>query len=184
MGSWTQWGSTKLWSSGESRRFPTGKRRPMSATQPVGGVTTSHEFVVNGWIKALVSADPFCRLETSTSTLQPNGHDHGKVPGAMARAEVWREEFLPASPTPPAEECKGAFRSSCPNCCLVKSVGLDAAAATQGGRKSKGWPKDRFSSGMCRAREPALAALRRPCGLHCPFWEKDTDVRHPDRATP
>ena len=38
-----------LWRGG---RFPTGKRRPMSATQPSGGVTT-RECVVNGWTKAL-----------------------------------------------------------------------------------------------------------------------------------
>ena len=31
----------------------------MSATQPVGGVTTRHEFVVNGRIKAFISAEPF-----------------------------------------------------------------------------------------------------------------------------
>ena len=109
-------------------------------------VTTSHEFVVNGWIKALVSAEPFCRLETSTSNSQPNGHDHGKVPEPTARAEVWSEVCLPASLTPPAEEeCTGAFRSFGPNCCLVRSVGQDLAAATQGGRKSKGWTQDRFS---------------------------------------
>ena len=86
-----------------------------------------------------------------------------------------------ASFAPPAEEeCTGAFRSFCPNCCLVRSVGRDPEAAMQGGRKSKGWPQDRFSSGMSRAREKALAALRRIV----PFREKDTDVRRPDRATP
>ena len=78
-----------LWRSGHNgvleivvvKRIPKvcNGRRPMSPTQPVGGgVTTRHEFVVNGWIKAFVSADPFCRLETSTSTRQPNGHDYGK----------------------------------------------------------------------------------------------------------
>ena len=80
-----------------------------------------------------------------------------------AGAEVWREVFLSASFTPPAEECTGAFRSFCPNCCLVRSVGRDPEAAMQGGRNSKGWPQDRFSSGMSRARETALAALRLPC---------------------
>ena len=130
--------------------FPTGKRRPMSATQPVGGVMTRHEFVVNGWTKALVSADPFCRLQTRTSTRQLNGHDHGKVPAPTARAEVEGEVCLPARLTPPAEECTGAFRSFCLTCCLVRSVGWDRAAATQGGRRSKGWPQDRFSSGRGR----------------------------------
>ena len=122
----------------------------MSATQPVGGVTTRHEFVMKGWTKALVSADHFCRLQTSTSNRQPNGHDHGKVPEPTARAEVWREVFLPASLTPPAEECTGAIRSFCPNCCLLRSVGWDPTAATQGGQKSKGWPQDRLSLGMGR----------------------------------
>ena len=103
-----------------------------------------------------------------------------QCPRPAAAAEVWREVFLSASFTPPAEECTGAFRSFCPNCCLVRSVGQDPEAAMQGGRKSKGWPHDRFSSGMSRARETALAALRRTV----PFWEKDTDVRRPDRATP
>ena len=138
-----------------------------------GRVMTSHEFVVNGWIKALVSADPFCRPETSTSNRQPNGHDHGKVPEPTARAEVWSEVFLPASLTPPAEEkCTGVFRSFGPNCCMVKSAGQGLAAATQESRKSKGWPQDRLSLGRGRAGETALAALRRPSGLHCPFLGK------------
>ena len=93
----------------------------MSTTQAVGGVMTRHEFVVNGWTKALVSADPFCRLQTRISNRQPNGHDHGKAPAPTARAEVWGEVCLPASLRPPAEEeCTGAFRSFSPNCCLVR----------------------------------------------------------------
>ena len=81
--------------------------------------------------------------------------------------------FLPASLTPPCEEeCKGVFRSFGPNCCMVRSAGQGPAAATQGGRKSKGWPQDRFSLGRGRAGETALAGLRRPCGLHCPFLGK------------
>ena len=166
-------GSLQVLSSGESRRISNGKEASDVSHSASGQVTTSHEFVVNGWIKALVSAEPFCRLETSTSNRQPNGHDHGKVPEPTARAEVWSEVFLPASLTPPAEkECTGAFRSFGPNCCLVRSVGQDLAAATQGGRTSKGWTQDRFSSRMGRARETALAALRRPCGLHRPFLGK------------
>ena len=105
---------------------------------------------MNGWIKALVSADPFCRLQTRTSNRQLNGHDHGKAPAPTARAEVWGEVCLPARPTPPAEECTGAFRSFCPNCCMVRSVGRDRAAVTQGGRRSKRWPQDRLSWGMGR----------------------------------
>ena len=179
-----KWGYLQVLSSGESRRFPMGKRRPMSATQPEGGVTTGHEFVVNGWIRIFVSADPFCSLETSTSNRQPNGHDHGKVSAPMSRAEVWSEVFLPACLTPPSEvECAGAFRSFCPNCCIVRSVDQDLAAATQGGRRSKGWPQDRLSLGRGRAGETAHGGLRRPSGLYCPFLDKDTDVKSSDKAT-
>ena len=133
-------------------------------------MTTSHEVVVNGWIKALVSADPFCRLETSTSNSVEGSavaNDWGRSPEPTARAEVWREVFLSASFTPPAEEeCTGVFRSFGPNCCMVRSAGQGPAAATKGGRKSKGWPQDRLSLGRGRAGETALGALRRPCGLY------------------
>ena len=157
----------------------------MSATQPVGGVTTRPEFVVKECSKALVSVDPFCRLQTRTSNRQLNGHDHGKAPAPTARAEVWgRSVSSPACLTPPAEECPGAFRSFCPNCCLVRSVGQDLAAATQGGRRSKGWPQDRLSFEWAGAGETALGALRRPSGLYCRSLEKDTDVKRSDRATP
>ena len=56
----------------------------MSATQPVGGVMTSHEFVVNGWTKTLVSADPFCRLEASTSN-RVDGVSRGERLGTNTR---------------------------------------------------------------------------------------------------
>ena len=158
----------------------------MSATQPVGGVTTRHEFVVNGWTKALVSADPFCRLQTRTANRQLNGHDHGNVPAPTARAEVWSELILPASLTPPAEEeCTGAFRSFDPNRCLVRFVGQDLAAATQGSWRSKGWPQDRLSLKREAGLERQLSVLYDGLlGSTVPFWEKDTDVRHPDSASP
>ena len=57
----------------------------MSATQPVGGVTTRHEFMVNGWTKALFSADPFCRLETSTSN-RVDGVSRGERLGTITRS--------------------------------------------------------------------------------------------------
>ena len=96
----------------------------------MGGVTKGHEFALNGWIKALVSADPLCRLETSTSNRQPNGHDHGKVPEPTARAEVWNEVFLPACLTPPAEEERTrAIRSFCPTCSLVRSMGPGSSSS-------------------------------------------------------
>ena len=131
---------------------------------------------MNGWTKALVSADPFCRLETSTSNSVEGSavaSDWGRSPEPTARAEVWAKcvsqhvshHLLKRSAQVRSTLC-------CPNCCMGGQWARVSAAATQGGRRSKGWPQDRLSVGRGRARETALAALRRPSGLHCPFLGK------------
>ena len=51
------------------------------------------------------------------------------------------------------------FRSFGPNCCIVRSAGQGPAAATQGGRKSKGWPQDRFCLGREAGLERQLSRL-------------------------